>query len=59
MSQNRADAAPPQSLYAVNAMPVTQSNPEPDPQPGTVLTASIETIDNDRADLLLGMGVVR
>lgn len=31
------------------------ATPQPQrPRPGTVLTASVETIDNDRAGLLLG-----
>ena len=32
---------------------------DPKPEPGTALTASIETIDNDRAGLMLDAGVVR
>lgn len=32
---------------------VMSPTPQP-PRPGTVLTASVETIDNDRAGMLLG-----
>lgn len=32
---------------------------DPNPEPGTALTASVETIDNDVALLMLDAGVVR
>ncbi|MFE7854046.1 hypothetical protein [Streptomyces sp. NPDC057403] len=45
-------------LFAVRTSEVTcqaSSTPPPaPPTPGTVYTASIETIDNDRAGVLLG-----
>lgn len=34
-------------------------DPETRPDPGTAITASYETIDNDRAALMLDAGVVR
>lgn len=44
------------SLYD-NAVP---DEPEERPQPGTALTASVETIDNDRAEgLNFAAGIVR
>lgn len=47
------------SFYAVNAV-AASSGGEPNPiPPGTVLTHSIETIDNDRAGLMLEVGVLR
>jgi hypothetical protein len=58
MSEFFAGALP--SLYSVNAVEVPDrpGNPKPYP-PGTVYTASIETIDNDRAALMMHVGVVR
>jgi hypothetical protein len=58
MSEFFADALP--SLYCVNAVEVPDrpGNPNPYP-PGTMLTASVETIDNDRAALMMHVGVVR
>lgn len=48
-----------QSLYDL-AQQEEPSEPEPRPSPGTTLTASIETIDNDRAEgLNLAAGIVR
>lgn len=48
------------SLYRVNAIEVPQdAGPGGPTPPGTVYTASIETIDNDRADLLLELGIIR
>jgi hypothetical protein len=47
------------SLYTSSAVEApTDSEPNPFP-PGTSLTASVETIDNDRARLMLDAGVVR
>lgn len=47
------------SLYDA-ADPEEAPDPEPRPQPGTALTASVETIDNDRAGgLNLSAGIVR
>lgn len=34
-------------------------DPKPNPKPGTAITAAVETIDNDRAGLMLDVGVVR
>lgn len=47
------------SLYKSNSVrPVLNaSNPRPDPW--TIETASVETLDNDRAALMLDAGVVR
>lgn len=46
------------SLYSLNAVTRPESS-DPRPYPGTIETAQIETIDNDRAALLLDAGVVR
>jgi hypothetical protein len=47
------------SLYDAADLEVT-STPEPRPEPGTSLTASVETIDNDRAGgFALAAGIVR
>lgn len=47
------------SLYD-SADPEDASPSEPRPEPGTSLTASVETIDNDRAGgLTLSAGIVR
>ena len=45
------------SLYVANA----ESAPEPGPRPSpnTIGTNAIETIDNDRAALLIAAGVIR
>lgn len=49
-----------ESLYALNARaPRVDSAGGGRENPDTVLTASIETIDNDRARLMSGVGVVR
>lgn len=40
-------------LFGSPVPEVTPPTPEP-PRPGTVLTHSVETIDNDRAGMLLG-----
>ncbi|WP_344770066.1 hypothetical protein [Aeromicrobium panaciterrae] len=45
------------SLYNANAQPV--SEPGPRPAPGTIETNAVETIDNDRATLLIDAGVIR
>lgn len=50
--------AAPSSLYLTNAEPISAA-PDPRPFPGTIETASLETVDNDRAGLLLDAGVVR
>ena len=46
------------SLYDL-AIPANDNEAEARPDPGTVETASVETIDNDRAGLMLDAGVVR
>ena len=46
------------SLYS-NAMPTAGRDPEPRPDPRTEATAAVETVDNDRAELMLDAGVVR
>ena len=53
--------APYPSLYDLTAVPVPMDcDPgDPTPPPGTVYTASIETIDNDQAALMLHTGIVR
>ncbi|TDO68989.1 hypothetical protein EV651_10123 [Kribbella sp. VKM Ac-2571] len=58
MCEFSADVSP--SLYSINAIEVPDppGNPNPYP-PGTMLTASVETVDNDRAALLMHVGVVR
>ena len=46
------------TLYVADAIPVSRDPNEPRPgDPGTALTASVETIDNDRAANLRGVGV--
>lgn len=47
------------SLYEAHAVAPHGQESNPRPSPGTQLTASIETIDNDRAALLLEAGIVR
>jgi hypothetical protein len=47
------------SLYELTAVKIDRDPGNPAPPPGTVYTASIETIDNDRAGLLMQVGVVR
>lgn len=39
--------------------PSPDPRPDPRPGPGTTATAAVETIDNDRAGLLLVAGVLR
>lgn len=62
MPQRSREANISSSLYPVTAVPITStsgdSEPDPDP-PGTIHTASYETVDNDRAALMLNVGVVR
>jgi hypothetical protein len=41
------------------AVPSNGGDPDTRPDPGTGLTASVETVDNDRAGLMLDAGVVR
>lgn len=53
------DHATGDSLYAVRAGEADDASPDPRPSPGTGFTHSVETIDNDRAPLLLAVGVVR
>lgn len=48
-----------ESLYSSSSIRASSDEPEPDIPPGTALTASVETIDNDRADLMLAVGIVR
>ena len=45
------------SLYSLSAVRLSEG-PRPYP-PGTLLTASHETIDNDMAALLVAAGVIR
>jgi hypothetical protein len=48
------------SLYDLLSKPVGRTEPEPErPRPDTIVTASIETIDNDRVSYLAGCGVLR
>lgn len=47
------------SLYAAQSGEPITAEPDPRPSPGTGFTHSVETIDNDRARLLLNVGVVR
>ncbi len=48
-----------QSLYSSNCVPTQVDASDPKPFPGTIETAQIETVDNDRAGLMLDAGVVR
>lgn len=45
---------PKPSLYDLGS-----DDTHPGPEPGTALTASVETIDNDVANLMIAAGVVR
>lgn len=47
------------SLYDARTGAATAAAPDPRRSPGTGFTHSVETIDNDRAALLLNVGVVR
>jgi hypothetical protein len=47
------------SLYDSNSVRPVLEAPNPRPDPWTIETASVETIDNDRAALMLDAGVVR
>lgn len=47
------------SLYVAVTGEALSAAPDPRPSPGTGFTHSVETIDNDRAALLLNVGVVR
>lgn len=47
----------PKSLYDANAVRPSPVRGPVDDDPGTTLTASVETIDNDRAAHLRGIGV--
>lgn len=47
------------SLYSVRTREEVGGAPDPRHSPGTGITHSVETIDNDRAQLLLSLGVVR
>lgn len=53
------DHAAGDSLYAARTAEAISAAPDPRPSPGTGFTHSVETIDNDRAALLLYVGVVR
>jgi hypothetical protein len=46
------------SLYD-HAVPSNGQDPNTRPDPGTAITASYETVDNDRASLMTFSGVVR
>lgn len=52
------DVADQPSLYD-NAVPSNGQDPDTRPDPGTSITASYETIDNDRAPMMTFSGVVR
>lgn len=47
------------SLYDRNSVRPVLDSSNPSPDPWTIETASVETIDNDRAALMLDAGVVR
>jgi hypothetical protein len=48
------------SLYELSAVPAPKcADGGGQPPPGTTLTASVETVDNDRAGMMLSLGVVR
>ena len=47
------------SLYDSNTVRTVLDESNPRPDPGTTETASVETIDNDRAALMIDAGVVR
>lgn len=47
------------SLYRINAVATGCPESRSSREPGTRLTASIETVDNDRAAALLAVGVLR
>lgn len=50
------------SLYGITAVPSSETAGREEPDeipPGTSLTASVETIDNDRTSLMLDANVVR
>ena len=51
------DAADPDDTST--SEPPPEPRPDPRPRPGTALTASVETIDNDRAGLTFSAGIVR
>lgn len=53
------DHATGDSLYAVLTGEEVGAAPDPRPSPGTGITHAVETVDNDRAQLLLSLGVVR
>lgn len=46
------------SLYATDTELIAAGT-DPRPDPGTTFTHAVETVDNDRAALLLEAGVVR
>lgn len=50
---------PAASLYDSSSIRPALSVSNPRPDPWTIETASVETIDNDRAALMLDAGVVR
>lgn len=47
------------SLYDEACLPVHAVASSPSPDPWTIETASAETIDNDRAAMMLDAGVIR
>jgi hypothetical protein len=48
------------SLYVINAVPPVAIAGGQDPYPpGTIHTASVETVDNDRVHTMVLLGVVR
>ena len=48
-----------ESTLSDAAVPSNGGDPDTRPDPGTRLTASVETVDNDRAGLMLDAGAVR
>lgn len=52
----------PASLYALNAVGAVRGPGKPGggnpPQPGTIYTAAVETVDNDCVPLMLDIGAI-
>lgn len=47
------------SLYAMSDAPALTTRSSPQPAPWTIETKTHETIDNDRAPMMLAAGVIR